>query len=107
MAEVLVIITSTPSSSAVDGAQRSMLQLLDAFKVAYTTVDGGEPANKELRTAAWAVSGKRVVYPQLFVREAGGELRFLGDWEALEKLNESNSDHQGLDAALAGLPRKE
>lgn len=59
--ECLVLITSSPTTVAVRSAQEYLIQLLDAHKIAYTAVDCSEPANKDLRSAAWAVSGKRAV----------------------------------------------
>lgn len=106
--QLLLLCTSTPTSVAVRAAQDSLKALLDAHKVEYTVVDCGEPEHKELRNAAWAISGKRVVYPQAFTRAggAGGALAFVGDWDSISALSESNSDLKGLDAALAGLPRR-
>lgn len=105
-AQVLLFITGTPSNPTVDGAQRAIIHLLDAKRVAYTTVDCAEPSNKAQRDAAWAVSGKRVVYPQLFKRGGDGALVFLGTWDDIERMNESNEHLHELDALLEGLARK-
>ena len=105
--------------------------------MAYEQVDCSDPANKELRNAAWAVSGKRAVCalsiarkrrrprhrapshprpaarrrppppradPQLFSKADDGALTFLGDWDAVQALSESNAEHGGLTAALAAFP---
>ena len=85
-------------------AQEYLIQLLDAHKITYTVIDCGEPANKDLRTAAWGVSGKRAVFPQLFSR-TDSALTFLGDWDAISAASESNEDLHGLDRILEGLPR--
>jgi hypothetical protein len=103
--QCLVFTTSSPTTVAVRSAQEYLIQLLDAHKIAYTVVDCGEPANKDLRTAAWGVSGKRAVFPQLFSRADGGALAFLGDWDAISAASESNEDLHGLDRILEGLPR--
>ncbi len=104
--QAVVYITGTPSTSQIDNAQRQLLQLLDVYKIRVATVDCAEPANKDARNAAWALSGKRAVYPQLFTRAADGTLAFVGDWDAVQALSESNEDLHGLDKALEGLARK-
>ncbi len=99
-------ITGTPSTSHIDNAQRQLLQLLDVYKIKVNVVDCAEPANKDARNEAWALSGKRAVYPQLFTRAADGALAFVGDWDAVQALSECNEDLHGLDKALEGLARK-
>lgn len=94
--------TANPVARA---AQESLFQLLTTLRVAYTAVDCTDPAHKELRTAAWAVSGLRAVYPQVFKRTPDGALTFVGDWDAVHAMNESNADLGGLDAALADIAR--
>ena len=68
-------------------------------------VDCAEPSNRDARNEAWALSGKRAVYPQLFTRAPGGALAFVGDWDAVQALSESNEELKGLDAVLSGLAR--
>ena len=92
-------------------AQESLLQLLDSRKFAYTSIDCTEPEHRELRTAAWAISGKRAIYPQVFVRCVGSgggmeALKFVGDWDMMNELNENNEEFGGLDKALEGVERK-
>ena len=63
--EAVVYITETPSTAQINNNQRQLLQLLDAYKIAYVVVDCADPANKDARNAAWEISKKRAVYPQL------------------------------------------
>ena len=42
--------------------------------------------------------------PQLFSKADDGALTFLGDWDAVQALSESNAEHGGLTAALAAFP---
>jgi hypothetical protein len=106
MQQAVVLVTSSPTTVAVGSAQSYLLQLLQAYKIKYVEVDCSEPANRELREAAWAISGKRVVYPQLFARAGeGGALRFLGDWATISAWSESNADLHELDKCLEGLER--
>ena len=88
-------------------AQDSLIQLLDSHKFTYTSIDCTEPEHRELRTTAWALSGKRAVYPQLFLRGGDGNaLIFVGDWDVINELNENNEEFGGLDKALEGVSRK-
>ncbi len=70
-----------------------------------TTIDGAQDANHDLRGKLWAVSGKRAVYPQLFIEE-GGNYTFVGDFEAVSALVENDSEEHGLTKALDGVARK-
>ena len=103
----MVYITGTPSTSQIDNAQRQLLQLLEVYKIKVNIVDCAEPSNKEARNEAWALSGKRAVYPQLFTRAEDGALTFVGDWDAVQALSESNEELKGLDEVLSGLTRLE
>ena len=100
-----MFITGTPSTSQISNAQRQLLQLLEIYKIRVDVVDCAEPSNRDARNEAWALSGKRAVYPQLFTRAPGGALAFVGDWDAVQALSESNEELKGLDAALEGLAR--
>lgn len=98
-------MTGSPSTAVMKSAQEQLFQLLKANKVKYVEIDCAEPSNKEARAAAWAISGKRAVYPQLFTRTAEGALTFIGDWEAVQTMNECNSDLHELDRVLEGMER--
>ena len=60
-AEAIIYYSSTPSNTITDNNQRQLFQLLDAHKIAYTLLDCADAANKDLRNAAWAISGKRAI----------------------------------------------
>eukprot|EP01115_Flamella_aegyptia_P015144 TRINITY_DN907_c0_g1_i1.p1 TRINITY_DN907_c0_g1~~TRINITY_DN907_c0_g1_i1.p1 ORF type:complete len:108 (+),score=31.61 TRINITY_DN907_c0_g1_i1:31-354(+) len=51
-------------------------------------VDGAVAENKDTRTALWECSGQRG-YPQLYIRDGEGNLTFIGDYEEIEYLVES------------------
>ena len=42
-------------------------------------VDGVEPTNTPLRNELFAVSGKRGVYPQVFIKSTAGAYEFVGE----------------------------
>lgn len=96
------LYTSVPKDVTTEMAQRAMLDVLMARGVRVVRVDGADAANKDVRAALWAVSGRRAVYPQLFVRAAdGGAHEFVGDSEAFTMLVENNEARKGLDALVA------
>lgn len=76
--------------------------ILAALKVKTTDVDGANAENKERRSELWAISGKRAVYPQVFVR-AKGETKFIGDGEDIVLANDDGI----LKGQLADAPRVE
>jgi hypothetical protein len=41
-----------------------------------------------------------------FTRDAGGKLEFVGDWDAVQALSESNEQLGGLTKALAECKKK-
>ena len=107
--QLLILVASHLANPVMRAAQESLLQLLDTRKFAYTTIDCTEPEHRELRTAAWAISGKRALYPQVFLRSVGSgteAMKFVGDWDMLSELNENNEEFGGLDKALEGVERK-
>ncbi|KAG7341581.1 SH3-binding, glutamic acid-rich protein [Nitzschia inconspicua] len=56
------------------------------------TVDGSDPANKDLRNMLFDTSGIRGNYPQFFLKSADGSATsFLGDFEWIENANETGS----------------
>ncbi len=70
----------------------------------FTAIDGTEAEHRETRGALWAVSGLRLVYPQLFLRGAAtGTYTFLGDWAAIQKRNEANDVDGSFDALFANV----
>lgn len=82
-------------------------------------VDGASPENKDLRTAMFTASGRRAVYPQLFLRDAPDAsdgahppmpratdtFRYVGDWESVSSANETNDTAGGFDSIFADVSR--
>lgn len=76
--------------------------ILAALKVKTTDIDGANAENKEKRSELWGISGKRAVYPQVFVR-AKGETKFIGDGEEMVLANDDGL----LEGQLADAPHEE
>jgi hypothetical protein len=64
------------------------VDLVEANKFCYRTVDGSDSTIKEERDALFAISGIRGNYPQTFKEYSSSDIKFVGDWEQIESLNE-------------------
>jgi hypothetical protein len=73
----------------VQNQQRATM-LFNARHIPYETIDGSDPANKEIRNELFKLSEMRGVYPQFFV-VSGETTTFLGDWETVENINDATS----------------
>eukprot|EP00281_Chroomonas_sp_CCMP1168_P034829 CAMPEP_0206244798 /NCGR_PEP_ID=MMETSP0047_2-20121206/18353_1 /ASSEMBLY_ACC=CAM_ASM_000192 /TAXON_ID=195065 /ORGANISM="Chroomonas mesostigmatica_cf, Strain CCMP1168" /LENGTH=116 /DNA_ID=CAMNT_0053670049 /DNA_START=54 /DNA_END=404 /DNA_ORIENTATION=+ len=88
MSKALLLVTGTPSNEPQKVGQRKLVSQFEAKKIAFEQIDGLDPANKERRSELFEKSGKRGIYPQVFIQDEGGELQFVGDWETFEGLIE-------------------
>jgi hypothetical protein len=61
MPACVVYFSATAGNAIVSSNQQQLFQLLDAHRVEYELIDCSDPANKDARNAAWAVSGRRAV----------------------------------------------
>ena len=84
---VLLLVTSMPSTTIVEGAQANLRNIFRGKKIEVEEVDGVDVNNKTLRSEMFALSNLRGQYPQVFIR-SGGTLKFVGDAEAVKSLND-------------------
>jgi len=117
--QLLILYASVTSDARARADTDSLRSLLEAKGAPYVLVDGASAETRELRSALFAASGLRGVYPQLFLRElppgvssklvsvpaVDERFAFLGDWPALERANEDDTPGGGLAALLAPLDR--
>ncbi|KAA0149549.1 hypothetical protein FNF29_05935 [Cafeteria roenbergensis] len=96
------LYSSTPTNASVESMQSRVRGILAALKVKTADVDGANAENKTQRSEFWAISGKRAVYPQVFV-QAKGETKFVGDGEDIVLANDDGI----LEGQLADAPRVE
>jgi len=85
---VILLESSYNSSLKNEHNQRNCRRILDSIKVDYDDIDGAEPEYKELREKLWGVSQKRGVYPQVFIEDGAGKIKYIGDYEVIQHLNE-------------------
>ena len=84
---VLLLVTSMPSTTIVEGAQANLRNIFRGKKIEVEEIDGVDANNKTLRSEMFALSNLRGQYPQVFIR-SGGTLKFVGDAEAVKSLND-------------------
>eukprot|EP00934_Nitzschia_sp_Nitz4_P000658 Nitzschia sp. Nitz4//scaffold97_size77645//32073//33488//NITZ4_005517-RA/size77645-processed-gene-0.92-mRNA-1//-1//CDS//3329560653//658//frame0 len=66
-------------------------------------VDGSNPDEKLRRNELFEISGRRGVYPQLFVRNRTiGKLQYFADFDRIELLNDCDSLQAQIDVACQG-----
>lgn len=73
-----MLITSVSGDIAVPTNQRRLADLLTAKGVRYKEMDCSLEENREERNRLWGISGKRAVYPQVFIGD-----KFVGDLDAI------------------------
>jgi len=61
--------------------------ILEAEGVPFEEVDGSDPANRELRTTLFGISGRGVEYPQIFLR-SGAAFGFVAGHAEVHEANE-------------------
>lgn len=54
-------------------------------------IDGLIPENKDLRDKLFGISGHRGKYPQCFIQDNDGNIRFVGLWDEIESLVDCDS----------------
>lgn len=89
---VVMLVTSMPSTTIIEGNQASLRNIFKGkLKVATSEIDGVLPENKEVRSTLFSCSEKRGVYPQVFIKESDGKYTFVGDFEEIQSLTDTDS----------------
>lgn len=83
--------------------QNRALLIFHALGIEPQYVDGSNPDERERRDELFRLSGKRGVYPQLFVRKQG-KLEFFADFDRIELLNDCDTLKDELEAACRQDP---
>jgi short subunit dehydrogenase-like uncharacterized protein len=98
---IVVLISRQSIDRAVIANQDRTFSILAANELAYEAIDGGDPANKQVRDDLFELSGIRAKYPQFFLIR-NGAMEFWGDWDRFDSCNEDGS----LQAALVFGPEQ-
>ena len=87
-----ILLTSSYGSGG--GGQAGKCKKLEdtfaALKIRFKNIDGADAKNKEIRNELFGISGVRGNYPQTFLKNSDGTTSFIGDYDALIDLIESN-----------------
>lgn len=94
-----MLITSTPPSQEQEGNQRTLLAWMAAHKIDHRVVDGADETQKELRNELFSISNIRGKYPQVFLSNKSDTTTFVGDFYAIELLEE-NKETPGVPNVL-------
>lgn len=91
MSETCILLFSSVSTDQLTPiATRRMEQTLTANRIEFEQVDGASADKLELRNKLFAVSSIRGKYPQLFIVQENGDHKFVGQWDEVESLVESD-----------------
>lgn len=92
---ILMMVTNMGMNRTQVQNQLRANMLLNALSIPFESIDGSNPANKDVRNELFKLSDMRGIYPQFFVVSEGGggvpQTTFLGDWETIEGINDSSS----------------
>ena len=91
--ETHAILLISSYGSGGGGQQAKCTKLRDtisALKIRFVDVDGADGSNKDKRNELFGISGIRGGYPQTFIQTSAGVVKFVGDYEKMMDLVESN-----------------
>merc|ERR1711879_521511 len=97
MPTTVYLLSTAGGNLAMMKQQQKVDDWLQIKKLVVEKVDGCDANNKDLRTKLWEVAGKRG-YPMLFLKD-GDEYTFMGDYDELEFLMESEQFDGKFEAA--------
>jgi hypothetical protein len=89
--KVLVLCSEQSLNREVTANQEKAFTILKSEGIAYDTLDGADPSNKDKRNELFETSGIRAKYPQFFLTDVLGQTTFWGDWQRFETANETGS----------------
>jgi hypothetical protein len=93
--KLIMLITLYCGNREIMPKQKRAMSILADCGICPVILDGSDPKNRTRRNELFALSGLRAVYPQFFVEEyvdgvPSGLTTFLGTFETVERLKESN-----------------
>ncbi len=99
-----ILLTSSYGSGGGGqaGKCKKLEDTFNALRINFLNIDGADAKNKDERNKLFEISGVRGNYPQVFLHE-GEETSFVGDYEAVIDLVESNDIPEDILAANPGI----
>lgn len=90
--KTVVLLWSSLTTDTLSPIHTQRLEnVLVGNKVVFEKIDGSMAEVKEQRDKLFAVSEKRGKYPQCFIKDAKGDITFVGMWEEIEGMVECDS----------------
>lgn len=88
----LILISNGISDRKQMSQQNLSLNLLNARRVLYETVDGADPDPLQIhrRNDLFKISGIRGKYPQWFIVDEDENVTYIGDWETISEINDND-----------------
>ena len=87
---MVVLVSSGAYNSTQANNQKETIEYLDKLHITYTTIDGNDPLQNEVRDEYFAISEIRGNYPQLFFSGV-----YLGGFEYIQDLKSSKQNTSG------------
>jgi hypothetical protein len=84
----ILLVTAMPVNTIVEGEHENIRNILTGHGINWVEVDGSDMAQRERRNQLFGISGKKGLYPQIFIKEAGGSTKFIGDFQMVQDMNE-------------------
>ena len=96
---IIVLVSKSFGRHSQMSYQNRAITCLRSRRIPFVEVDGSNPLSRAYRDQLFDISGVRGSYPQFFVR-SDGEITYLGDFDAFEAMNESDTlPFKGMTAA--------
>eukprot|EP00802_Teleaulax_amphioxeia_P020668 Tamp_20962.p3 GENE.Tamp_20962~~Tamp_20962.p3 ORF type:complete len:126 (+),score=38.39 Tamp_20962:27-380(+) len=91
MSTAVLLVSSTVTNEVDKVRQRKLVAAMESKKVPFTEIDGSDPEQKDVRGQLFELSGLRGKYPQVFLKDEGGQYSFVGDWDEFEGLLDNDA----------------
>ncbi len=86
---MVVLVSRAPIDPTQAADQETSLLILHSNGIDAEFVDGADPNAAEIRDSLFGVSGLPEVYPQFFMVDDDGMTEFFGDFQEVERLNDT------------------
>ena len=109
--QVVILYASVSADHIAKGRTEDLQRLLSTKGVPFSLLDATQDVNRDLRNALFAVSGKRAVYPQVFLKAVASadqppSFTFAGLAEEIQELADEDAKVGGFTARFGALMKK-
>jgi len=100
---IILLISNGISERKQAYHQNLSLNLLNARRMLYETVDGADPTQTVRRNKLFNISGIRGMYPQWFLANGDDDIIYIGDWPKISEINDNDDIPAELRSSISGL----